>query len=275
MSDYYRHRLRQLQKLLEPGLRRMLFLSFLLHLIVPVILSGILETTHRTPKVPVYRVNLVNKPVKDPQAGRPDAVPVKKKKKKPVKKKVAVKKIPTKKSKAVKTAPVKKKRAPVVKKKVPTKSTKPDKTAETALQKRLAEMQAQAKRDADMAALRAKLAAQKAELGKPDVKAPVGEPDGTGKEIGISDVRYVENFIKQNWRLSQYQLPNLDLQVEVRVYYSKDGKQGKWEVVEKSGNVFFDNSVKNAILLSKNLDYSLPTAGTFEIIFNLKDLQKR
>ena len=103
MSEYYRHRLRQLQKLLEPGLRRMLLLSFVLHLIVPIILSGVLKITHKTPKLPVYRVNLVNKPVKDPRAGRPDAVPAKKKKKKKkVTPKPVAKKIPAKKKKTVK-----------------------------------------------------------------------------------------------------------------------------------------------------------------------------
>lgn len=275
MSEYYRHRLTQLQNLLDPGLRRMLFLSFILHLIVPVILSGILVATHRTPKVPVYRVNLVNKPVKDPQAGRPDAVPVKKKKKKPVKKKVAAKKIPVKKSKAVKTAPVKKKKAPVVKKKASTKSTKPDKTAETALQKRLAELQAEAERQNKFAALKAAIAAQQADLGKPDVQAPVGEPDGTGKEIGVSSIRYIEGFIKEQWRLSQYQLPRLDLEAEVKVIYSAEGKMRSWEFVEKSGNVLFDDSLRRAILKSRDLGQPLPVAGTFEIIFNLKDLQTR
>lgn len=108
MSEHYRQRLRQLQSLLEPGLRRMLLLSFIFHLIVPVILSGVLKITHKTPQVPVYRVNLVNKPVKNPRAGRPDAAPSKKKKKtvkKKAAKKIAAKKAPVKK-KAVKKSPV-------------------------------------------------------------------------------------------------------------------------------------------------------------------------
>ncbi|MCF6180238.1 MAG: hypothetical protein L3J63_12750 [Geopsychrobacter sp.] len=53
MSEHYRQHLRRLQSLLEPGLRRMLLISFALHLIVPVILSGVLEITHKTPKLPV------------------------------------------------------------------------------------------------------------------------------------------------------------------------------------------------------------------------------
>ncbi len=266
MSEYYRHRLRQLQSLLEPGLRRMLFLSFVLHLIVPVILSGVLIATHRTPKVPVYRVNLVNKPVKNPRAGRPDAAAVKKKKK--VKKKIAAKKIPLKKKKTVKTPAVKKKKPPV-------KKVKLDKTAETDLQKRLAEMQAKAERQNKLDRIKAALATQRAELGKRDVQAPVGEPDGKGDEIGISTIRYIEGFIKEQWRLSQYQLPSLDLQAEITVVYSTEGKMRSWEFVEKSGNAQFDNSLRSAILKSRDLGEKLPVSGTFEIVFNLKDLQNR
>ncbi len=265
MSEYYRHRLHQLQKLLEPGLRRMLLFSFVLHLIVPIILSGVLKATHKTPKVPVYRVNLVNKPVKDPRAGRPDAVLTKKKKKKKIKPKTVAKKIPAKPKKTVKTKPV-------VKKSPTVKTVKPDKTAQKSLAKRLAEMQAEAERKAKLDGLKAALAAQQADLGRPDVQAPVGEPDGKGLEIGVSSIRYVEGFITEQWRLSPYQSP-LNLEAEVKVYYSKEGKQGLWTMVKKSGNTFFDNSVKAAIIKSRDLGRSLPVAGEFEIVFNLKDLQ--
>ncbi len=273
MSEYYRHRLRQLQKLLEPGLRRMLLISFVLHLIVPLLLSGVLKSTHKTPKVPVYRVNLVNKPVKDPRAGRPDASPTKKKK--TVKKKTVAKQIPLK----AKKVPVKTKQTvktkPVVKKTAPVKSAKPDKVAESSLQKRLAEMQAEVGRKAQLDRLRAALAAQQADLGKPDLQAPVGEPDGKGEEAGISSSRTVEGVITKEWRLSQYQLPNLDLQAEVKVIYSAEGKMRTWEWVEKSGNAQFDDSLYRAIQKSRDLGVPLPAPGTFEIIFNLKDLQNR
>ncbi|WP_020678258.1 TonB C-terminal domain-containing protein [Geopsychrobacter electrodiphilus] len=269
MSEHYRHRLHQLQSLLEPGLRRMLLISFLLHLIVPVILSGVLKVTHKTPQLPVYRVNLVNMPVKNPRAGRPDAAPSKRKEKPRVIDKAEAVKIP---ARTVKKVPVKKatptpKAAPVAK------AVKPDTAAADALQKRLAEMQAKAERQQTLDKLKAVLAAQKAALEKPDIKAPVGEPDGTGNEIGVKATRYVENFIKEQWRLSKYQLPNLDLEVEAKLFYSKAGMLGVWEIVTPSGNAFFDESVKKAILRSKNLGRPLPAADTFDIVFNLKDLQ--
>jgi len=272
MSEYYRHRLRQLQQMLEPGLRRMLFISFLLHIIVPIILSGVLVITHKVPKVPVYRVNLVNKPVKDPRAGRPDAVPQEKKqveKPKPV-----AKEIPAKTVKPVKTKSIEKKIAPVKAKPEVKPEVKVDKAAASTLQERLEAMRSEAERKAKLEKLKAALAAQKEDIGRPDINAPVGEPDGKGDEIGVSDIRYVEGFITEQWRLSPYQSP-LDLEAEVRVYYSKEGKQGHWELVKKSGNAFFDDSVKSAIIKSRDLGQSLPAAGEFEIIFNLKDLQNR
>ncbi len=276
MSDQYRQRLRQLQSLLEPGLRRMLLLSFVIHLIVPVILSGVLKITHKTPQLPVYRVNLVNKPVKNPRAGRPDASPSKKKKvaqPKPAKqiaaKQVTPKKVETKKP-PVKEVPD----AKALAKQAAQEKAVQEKAAQEALQKRLAEMQAAAERQKKLDTLKAAIAAQQEEIGKP-VDAPVGEPDGTGDEIGISSIRYIEGFIKEQWRLSQYQLPNLDLEAEVRVIYSAEGKMRSWEFVEKSGNSLFDDSLRRAVLKSRDLGQELPTAGEFEIVFNLKDLQTR
>jgi hypothetical protein len=279
MSEQYGQRLRQLQSLLEPGLRRMLLISFVLHLIVPVMLSGVLRLTHKTPQLPVYRVNLVNMPVKNPQAGRPDAAPAPQKKKLPEPEKPAAVKIPTKPAAPVKPVPAK--IIPAAKKAEPAKKTapkaetpKPETSAADNLQKRLAEIQARVERQKTFDALKAAIAAQQKELARPDNQAPVGEPDGSGDEIGLSSRRYIEGFIAEQWRLSPYQAP-LDLEAEVTVSYSAEGKQGYWELTRKSGNQFFDDSVKKAIIRSKDLGYPLPAAGTFEIVFNLKDLQNR
>ncbi len=271
MSEYYRHRLRQLQKLLEPGLRRMLLLSFILHLIVPVLLTGVLKITHKTPQLPVYRVNLVNKPVKNPRAGRPDAAPTKKKKKPAPQ--PEVKKIPAKTPTAVKSTPLPPKKPAAKPESKP--AIKPDKAEVSTLQQRLDEMKAAAERKQRLDAIRAAIAAQQEDLGKPDVQSPVGEPDGKGDELGVSSIRYVEGFIKEQWRLSQYQLPNLDLEAEVKVVYSAEGKMRNWKFVEKSGNAQFDDSLRRAILNAQDLGQPLPTAGEFEIIFNLKELQNR
>lgn len=269
------HHRQQLRRLLEPGLRRMLLYSFLLHLIVPLILSGVLKISHKTPQLPVYRVNLVNKPVKNPQAGRPDAAPKTTKKPKPVEKKPAPVKVPAKESPPPK--PVKKKPPTPKPEKEPAPKPKPaptpDPTAQKNLAERLAEIQAKAERQQRLDRLKAALAAQKAEIGRPDVQAPVGEADGQGDEVGISSFRFIEGFIREQWRLSQYQLPRLDLQAEVRVTYSDAGVMRSWEWLEKSGNAQFDNSLRTAILKSRELGHPLPENVTFEITFNLKDLQ--
>jgi len=264
---------------LEPGLRRMLLVSFLLHLLVPLMLAGVLKMTHKTPQLPVYRVNLVNKPVKNPQAGRLDAAPTTTEKPKPVEEKPAAVKIPAKKvpppQPAEKQPPAPKPETkPLPKPKpAPKPAPKPDPAAQQNLAERLAEIQARAERQKRLDQLKAALAAQKAEIGRPELQAPVGEPDGQGDEVGISSSRFIEGFIREQWRLSQYQLPRLDLQAEVRVSYSRAGIMRSWEWLEKSGNAQFDNSLRTAILKSRELSQPLPDDVTFEITFNLKDLQ--
>ena len=59
----------------EPGLGRMIAVSFVVHLAILGLFSGILIPRMAKPPRPVYIVDLVNRPVKDPQAGRPDARP--------------------------------------------------------------------------------------------------------------------------------------------------------------------------------------------------------
>ena len=273
MPEDYRHRLRRLQSQIEPGLWRMFVLSLLLHLVMPILLSGVLRITHKTPQLPVYRVNLVNLPVKNPRAGRPDAVPATKKR--PAEK-PAPKQVPIKSTKTVKTVPAKPipvKQAPV--KTPPATTTKPDTSARDALAERLAAMRAEQERQQKLAALKAAIARQEEELGKSDVNAPVGEPEGKGDEIGVSAIRFVEGFIKEQWRLSEYQLPRLDLQAEVKVIYSQEGGLRSWDFIEKSGNALFDDSIRRAILKSRQLNHPLPAEGEFEIVFNLKDLQNR
>lgn len=61
---------------LDPGFAKMLAVSVLLHLLLLlVMISPAFQRAPVTPP-PVYRVNLVNAPVLDPQAGRPEAAPL-------------------------------------------------------------------------------------------------------------------------------------------------------------------------------------------------------
>ena len=71
MESSRKQRWQQLQSVFEPGFKQMLLVSLLLHLLIPVLYYTPLFPKSEIRKPPVYRVNLVNKPVKNPQAGRP------------------------------------------------------------------------------------------------------------------------------------------------------------------------------------------------------------
>ena len=61
----------------------MIAVSFLVHLAILALASGVLIPNLNKSVRPVYIVDLVNLPVKDPQAGRPDATPAQSQKKEP------------------------------------------------------------------------------------------------------------------------------------------------------------------------------------------------
>jgi outer membrane biosynthesis protein TonB len=250
-------------------------------------------------KPPVYRVNLVNKIVKNPQAGRPEAAQVKKKptvkpkpkpaakpkpippkpkpipvKPKPVPPKpkpipVKPKLVPPKPKPAAKIKPVKKKPQP-----------KPavSKTQENNLQKRLEQMKVaqqkkaseQARKD-KIAALKAAALAESSKIRSPIDAAPVGMADGTGDEAGVSAIAFVQEFIQQQWRFSKYQASGSP-EAEVKLVYNAEGTLLHYKFIKKSGNTNFDESLIRAIAKSRQLPQVLPELMSFEILFNLKDM---
>ena len=50
----------------------MLVVSVIIHAVLLLLFSGVILPKMKTPPKPVYVVDLVNMPVKDPRAGRPD-----------------------------------------------------------------------------------------------------------------------------------------------------------------------------------------------------------
>jgi len=264
----------------------MLLVSLLLHLLLPVLSYIPFFSPSAIEKPPVYRVNLVNKIVKNPQAGRPEATPVKKKpvvkpKSKPkpkpaVKPKpipVKPKPVPPKPKPAPKPAPVKPKPEP-----------KPDpkpaisKAQKNNLQKRLEQMRAaeqkktseKARKDR-IAALKAAALAESSNIRSPIDAAPVGMADGTGDEAGVSAIAFVQEFIQQQWSFSKYQATGTP-EAEVKLFYNAAGTLYRYEFLKKSGNSNFDDSLLRAIVKSKQLPEELPEAMRFEIVFNLKDM---
>ena len=69
----------------DPKFGRLLLVSLIVHGLIWVAFSVDLFGTKTRPKPPVYYVDLIHKPVLNPQAGRPDPRPVSKPKPAPVK----------------------------------------------------------------------------------------------------------------------------------------------------------------------------------------------
>jgi len=299
MESSRKQRWLQLQSAFEPGFKQMLLVSILLHLLLPVLYYAPFFPKRVFEKPPVYRVNLVNKIVKNPQAGRPEAAPVKKKP--AVKPKVKPKPKPKVKPKpAVKPKPIPPKPKPVpVKPKPKPKTVKPEpvptpaptkkkpqpapkpavsKAQEDNLALRLKKMRAaqekkaseQARKDR-IAALKADALAESSKVRSPIADAPVGMADGTGNEAGVSAFAFVREFIQQQWSFSKYQAAG-NPEAEMQLFYNAAGTLLHYKFVKKSGNSAFDESLTRAIVKSKQLPQELPEAMPFEIVFNLKDM---
>jgi len=301
MESSRKQRWKQLQSMFDPGFRRMLVLSLLLHLLLPVLYHTPWFPKKDPVKPPVYKVNLVNKIVKNPQAGRPEAVvtekkpqpkPTPKPEPKPVPKPIPPKPIPPK----PKPEPVKPKPIPPKPEPKPTPKPKPEskpapkpepkpavsKAQENALQKRLeqlraeqAQKQAEAERQAKLDALRAAVAAQSQQVESPVTDAPVGMLDGKGDEAGVSAVAYIRELIQANWKYSPYLSAVSNPEAKVRLFYSAEGELQKYEFLEKSGVQAFDDSLTRAILKSRSLGQPLPDTTPITVIFNLKEMLDR
>lgn len=245
---------------LEPKLGRAFLISFGLHLLVFLVFSGLILPRFASDRRPVYYVDLVNLPVEKPQAGRPDAAPKK-----------SVKKAAPKKS-----SPVVKKSTPVtVSQKAPPRTGPSD----SEIAARIEEMQQKQEKRAEIDNLKKKLAALAAqdtrgEAAAPD--APIGMPEGTGDQVGPSYLAWLQAYLKQQWALSEYQVTRLDLQAEVRIVYDGEGRMLDFKFLEKSGDRIFDDSVKTAILKSRELPKPPPVPRwEVDVVFNLKDLLDR
>jgi len=284
MESSRKQRWHQLQSVFEPGFKQMLLVSTLLHLLLPILYYSPFFPKREIEKPPVYRVNLVNKIVKNPQAGRPEATPMKKKpvvKAKPKPKpKPAAKPIPPK----PKPTPVKPKPAPkpVPVKKKPQSKPEPkpvvSKAQENALEMRLKKMRVaqekkaseQARKDR-IAALKAAALAESSPVKSPISEAPVGMIEGKGDEAGVSAIAFVQEFIQQQWTFPKYQASG-NPEAEAKLFYSADGTLLHYKFIKKSGNSALDESLTLAIAKSRQLSQPLPESMEFHIFFNLKDM---
>jgi len=263
----------------DPKFGRLLLVSLLVHGLIWAAFSFDLFGTHTRPKPPVYYVDLIHKPVLNPQAGRPDPRPAKKPQAAEVKR-------------AVQTAPpaVKKTSKPADKplvKPVQTSKPKPapqpvaktDTRNDKQLKSALDEIRERQARQSERDALKDKLAKLRDNAGAATVAAdvPVGMPDGTGDEVGISALAFVQAFIQENWALSPYLLDQSrlrNLEAKATLTYAASGEMIRYRINQPSGNQQFDDSLKRAITKSKQLPQPLPKQLELLVTFNLKEMAR-
>lgn len=264
----------------DPRFRRLLLASLGVHLVVVLLFSGIFFPGFKRDMRPVYHVDLVNLPVMNPQAGRPDARPEPGPGKpatpepvkaspppalpKPAAKPDTVKLAKPEPAKPAAVQPKKPEAAPVKAKEKPTAAE------EKALQERLRQMQARQ----EMEDMKRRLA----EMADKDTRqsavpgAPVGMQDGKGTEAGIAYDAWLHEFLKQAWTLSRYQVSRRDLQATARLVFDAQGNLLDYTLIKKSGEDRFDDSVRKAILQLKKLPNPPGSRMEKEVVFNLKDL---
>lgn len=271
----------------DPKFGRLLLVSLLVHGLVWLALGTDWSDSSRRPKPPVYVIDLVHKPVLNPQAGRPEpraakapqpvgaspapAVPAVVAE--PVKPPVAAPKVPPK-PEAVAITPQKPKALPA-----PPAPTRPqvEVRKEQQLQSALDELRTRQERQSERDALKDRIDQLRQSAGAaviPD-DVPIGMPDGQGNEVGISALAFVQEEIRQNWALSPYLLDQsrlANLEARALLSYSASGELVRYRLTAPSGNAQFDDSLKKAIIKSKRLSQPLPKELELDVLFNLKDM---
>lgn len=228
-------------------------LSLALHVLLLYGLTGSWQRAASIDRQPVYYVDLVHKPVLNPQAGRPEprtaapsaSVPAPS---------MSVANVPEKAVVPGKASPAT--RAPV---------KSPDRQVADALQKLR-----------DERALQEKFAALRQSQTVP-MDIPIGLPDATGNEAGVSSLVYVQAFIQQNWALSPYLLADAAKMAKIEAWvilsYSKSGKLESFRFERESPDLQFNESVKRALIKSQQLPVNLPQRlEEVRVVFNLKAL---
>ncbi len=271
----------------EQGLRRTIILSLALHLAVLALFAGDFLPRRKIDERPVYVVDLLNLPVKDPQAGRPDAArepqknpdqsPAPPPEAAPVKPPEPVKpptppkapEPPKPKPEPVKPAPKPEVVKPTPSKEPPPKPTPSKEPAKDAVAQRIEDL----RRQQEMRELQEKLAA----LGSKDSRgrgtdAPVGVAGGKGTEAGTSFDLWIHDYLKKAWALSKYQVSRRDLEASVVIVFDPQGRLVDYRFTRPSGDERFDDSVRKAILQLKQLPTPPDKRLELDVIFNLKEL---
>lgn len=272
----------------DPKFGRLLLVSLVVHGLIWLAFGTDWLGSARRPKPPVYIIDLVHKPVLNPQAGRPEPRPAKAPQAvaappapvaptavaEPVKPMVAPAPKPTPKPPAAPVVLPKPKAPPT-----PPVTSKPQAEVrkEQQLQSALDEIRARRERQAERDSLKERLEQLRQSTGAAVVAddVPIGMPDGQGDEAGISALAFVQTYIQQNWALSPYLLDQsriANLEARALLTYSAAGDLVRYRLTSPSGNAQFDDSLKKAIIKSKRLPQPLPKELDLDVLFNLKDM---
>lgn len=269
----------------DPKFGRLLLVSLLIHGLVWVAFSFDLFGTGTRPKPPVYYVDLIHKPVLNPQAGRPDPRPAKKPQAAEAKRTVQtappavqetdkpeIKPL----SKPVQTSKPEAKPVPKPEARpVPKPAVTTDSRNEQQVQNALDEIRERQARQAAIEEARQRVAKAVQAAATVPADVPVGMLDGTGDEAGISPFAFIRTFIQENWVLSPYLIEQSHLakiEAKATLFYSAEGKLRSFRINKPSGNKQFDDSLKRAITSSDPLPKTLPQDLELEVTFNLKDI---
>ena len=257
----------------DPKFGRLLLVSLVVHGLIWAGFAGDWFGSSTRPEPPVYYVDLIHKPVLNPQAGRPDPRPAKKPQAAPVKRAVINPPAPKKQARPevkplVKPAPAAR----------PKPVPKPDPRQQQQVKSAIDEIRERQAREAERDALKDKLAKLResaAAAATVSTDVPIGMPDGTGDEAGVSAVAFVQAFIQQNWALSPYLLDQsrlANIEAKTKLIYAADGRLKSFRIENPSGNAQFDDSLKKAIIKSQQLPQPLPKDLELVVIFNLKEM---
>lgn len=233
--------------------------SLLLHgLLLFGITGGWLRSAVPPETSPIYYVDLVQKPVLSPQAGRPEP-------------KIAAS-VP---SSIPKPTPATDLPRPVVKAASPSKKAPPAKSPEVAQEKHVREALQKLR---DEQSLQQRLAALRQNQAVP-IDTPAGLPDAQGTQAGVSSLVYVQATIQENWALSPYLLADAGkmarIEAWVRLTYSKSGHLERFSFERESADPQFNESIKRALVKSQQLPNSLPVRlEDVRVVFNLKALSE-
>lgn len=244
----------------DPRLPAAVLVSLALHgLLFLAITGGWGTRPPRAEKAPVYYVDLLQPPVANPRAGRPESraatAPAPAAAEAPPAPSAAVAKpLPAAKSAAAAKAEAQ--------------------AAERELEKKMEQMRAAEEQRAYEERLK-KMIQRSTRQVLPAV--PVGVPEGKGTEAGASSLAYAQAFIQQNWALSPYLLADArqmaGIEAKVRLTYDKDGRMVSFRFEQESRDRQFDESVRRALTKSRQLPQPLPERLEDVLVtFNLKTM---